>query len=243
MSSNTKRYNEDTIFTSEKLDKLDELEKSVKNLTTNNSEYYESNTVTASVAQGDLTHNKETITHTSNGNKTVTRTGNGIFKHKLLSNRNIPVLPPELNPSIDKSIALILLASQRLLAPVMKEGVADAVSGSAWVNMTPRQLIQTGVERSTPGNIRNAVNVVEPPSPVLIGIVSTYPPCGLNKRAIRLQINGNPLPPDWSDKPKTWTLLLMESCLMISILRPVLAGQSITNSPMVPVVTSARAVG
>ena len=35
-------------------------------------------------------------------------------------------------------------------------------------------------DRSTPGDIRHAVSVVEPPSPVLIGTVSTSSPCGLN---------------------------------------------------------------
>ena len=38
---NTQRYIENAIFTSEKLDKLDELADAVKDLTTNDTEYYE----------------------------------------------------------------------------------------------------------------------------------------------------------------------------------------------------------
>ena len=64
----------------QKLDKLDKLVDAVKYSTTNNSEYYESNTVTASDAQGDPTHNLETVTQTSNGNETVTHTSNRNFE-------------------------------------------------------------------------------------------------------------------------------------------------------------------
>ena len=64
--------------------------------------------------------------------------------------------------------------------PVMKEVVADAVSGGTWVNRNPQQVSSTGINGSTPGDIRYSISIVEPPSPVLIGIVSTYSPCGLN---------------------------------------------------------------
>ena len=47
------------IFTSEKLDKSDELVDSVKNLTINDAKFYESNTATASDAQCNLTSNPE----------------------------------------------------------------------------------------------------------------------------------------------------------------------------------------
>ena len=60
-ASNTKRENTNTIFTSEKLDKLDKLVDVVKNLTTKDAEYYESNTATASNTQGNLTHNTEKL--------------------------------------------------------------------------------------------------------------------------------------------------------------------------------------
>ena len=66
--SNTQRYNANTIFTSDKLDKPDERVDVVNNLTINDAKYYESNTATASDAKGDLARNPETVTHTSNWN-------------------------------------------------------------------------------------------------------------------------------------------------------------------------------
>ena len=124
--SNTQRENKYAIFTSEKLDKLDELVDPVKNLIINDAENYESNTATVRDAQGDLTRNPEKITHTINGNETVIHTSNGGFEQKLLSNRTIPVLPLSMNPGIDQGIAPILLAPQTLLMPATKEVVADA---------------------------------------------------------------------------------------------------------------------
>ena len=57
LASNTPRDNANAIFTNEKIDKLDELVDEVKNLTTNDAKYYESNTATASDAQCHLTGN------------------------------------------------------------------------------------------------------------------------------------------------------------------------------------------
>ena len=59
---------------------MDKLVNAVENLTINTTNYYESNTATASDAQGVLTHNPETVTHTSNDNETVTHTRNGNFE-------------------------------------------------------------------------------------------------------------------------------------------------------------------
>ena len=69
---------------------------------------------------------------------------------------------------------------QTLLAPTTKEVVVDAASGGAWVNRTLRQVIKTGVNGSTSGDIHNSISVIELSWPVLNGIVVTYPPCGLN---------------------------------------------------------------
>ena len=123
---NTQRENINTIFTSEKLDNLDKLVEAVKKLTINYAKYYESNTAAASDAQGNLTHNLETVNHTSNGK----------FEQKLLSYRTIPIFPPPENPGIDKGIADSRLVPQTLLMPVMKEIVADAASGGAWIHRT-----------------------------------------------------------------------------------------------------------
>ena len=65
--SNTQRENVNAIFTSEKLDKLDELVDAVKRLTINDAKYYELNTATVSDSQSDLTCNPDTFTHTNNG--------------------------------------------------------------------------------------------------------------------------------------------------------------------------------
>ena len=66
------------IFTSEKLEKLDDLVITINNLTINDGEY-ELNTAIASNSQGDLTINPEKFTHTRNG----------ILNKTLLSCRNI----------------------------------------------------------------------------------------------------------------------------------------------------------
>ena len=66
-TSDTQRDNANTIFTSEKLDKLNDLADTLKDLAINDAKYYESYTATTSDARGDLTHNPKTVTHTSNG--------------------------------------------------------------------------------------------------------------------------------------------------------------------------------
>ena len=82
---NTQRDNANITFTSENIDKSDELVDEINNLTINNARYYESNTATASDAQGDLTRNMQTVNHTIIGNETVTHTSNGNFEKIELS--------------------------------------------------------------------------------------------------------------------------------------------------------------
>ena len=65
LSSSSQRENADAIFKSEKLDKLDELVNAINNLTINNARY-ELNKAIAVDAQGNLTSNPDTGTHTSN---------------------------------------------------------------------------------------------------------------------------------------------------------------------------------
>ena len=168
--SNTQRENINAIFTSENLDELEELVDTVNNLIINDSEYYESNTATASDTQGNLTHNPETVTHTININ----------FEQKILSYQNIPVLPPPTNPGIYQGVGPIIFAPQMLLTPATKEVIADTASGGELVNRTPWQVIRMGVNGITPGNIHNDIGIIEPSSPVLIGIVETSSSCGLN---------------------------------------------------------------
>ena len=53
---NTQRENANTIFTNEKLDKSDKVVDTLKDLTINDSKYYESDTVTGGDTQSDPTH-------------------------------------------------------------------------------------------------------------------------------------------------------------------------------------------
>ena len=64
---------------------MDNLEDTLKDLTINDAKYYEPNTATKIDAQGDLTHNAETVIHTINGNETVTHISNRDFAQKLLN--------------------------------------------------------------------------------------------------------------------------------------------------------------
>ena len=81
----------------------------------------------------------------------------------------------------DQRIAPMLVAPKMLLTPAMKTAIVDAALVSAWVNRTPRLVIRMGVDGRTPGNIGHAVSIKHAPSPDLIGIFGTYPPCGLNR--------------------------------------------------------------
>ena len=76
---NTQRNNVNTILTSEKLDKSDELAETLKYLTINDAEYYVSDSANANDTKGDLTSDLKTVTHTSDGKKRkVTDIRNGI---------------------------------------------------------------------------------------------------------------------------------------------------------------------
>ena len=89
-------------------------------------------------------------------------------------------LPLPTNPGIDQGIVVIKLTPQMILTPATKEIVADAASGGAWTSRNTWRVSRTDVNRITPGNIGNAIGIIETPSPVIIGIIGTFPPCGLN---------------------------------------------------------------
>ena len=65
-ASSSQKENLNAIFTSEKIEKSDNLVNAVKNMTINNSGY-ELNIATTSDTQGNLTSDTYTVTHTSNG--------------------------------------------------------------------------------------------------------------------------------------------------------------------------------
>ena len=83
--------------------------------------------------------------------------------------------------------------------PVTKWVAVNAALGSTWVNMTSRQLSQTGVDGSTPGNICNVFNIEHASSPVLIGIDGTSPTCGLIG-SLQFLNEWHSSSPDWSGK-------------------------------------------
>ena len=114
--------------------------------------------------------------------KTVTCTSNRNFEQNLLSNQTLPVFFPTKNPMIDDIIAPIGRASQTLSIPPKKEVIVDAACGGMWVNQNLRQVIRTGVDGSTPGDVCNFIRIKHAPSPVLIGSMTTSPPCGLSRR-------------------------------------------------------------
>ena len=165
-ASSAQIENANAIFTSENLDKSGELVDAVNNLTINYAKCYESNTATASGAQGDLTSNPETVTHASSG----------IFEKKLLSFRTIHVLTMPTNPGI----AAIILTTQTLLTPATKEIISDTAVVSTCMSRTVWQVSRTGVDRSTPGDSGNVIGIVETSSPDLIGIIGTASTCGIN---------------------------------------------------------------
>ena len=130
-TSNTQRENANVIFTSEKLDKSDELEDRLKDLTINDATCYVSKSATTSDTQGDLTCDTNTVTHTSNVKEKIVDTSNRNFEQQLLSNRTLPLFVPMMNLRIDNRIALIGGVSQTLSTDGTKEVVADTVCGGA----------------------------------------------------------------------------------------------------------------
>ena len=89
------------------------------------------------------------------------------------TNREVSALPLLTNP--------IILAPQTLMMPAAKKIFTNAASGNAWTNRALRQIIRTGVNRTTLGNISHDCGISETSSPALIGIIgTTVRPCGLN---------------------------------------------------------------
>ena len=134
-ASSSQRENPNAIFTSKNMEKLDKLFNKINYLTINESRY-ELNTATVSGAQGDLTINLDTVTHTSNG----------ISDQKLLSCWTIgevSIFTPQMKPTLR-------LMPQNLLTPTVKEIFMNATSGNAWTNRTPRRISRTGVDGSIP---------------------------------------------------------------------------------------------
>ena len=69
------------ILTSEKLDKSDDLEETLKDLKINDADYYESDSANGNDAKGDPESDPKTVNHTSDGKKRkVADTSNRILQ-------------------------------------------------------------------------------------------------------------------------------------------------------------------
>ena len=93
------------ILTSDKLDKLDALAETLKELTITNAGYYVSDSVNANGKRGDPARYMKTATHTSDRKKRkVMDTSNGYLQQKLLSNRNLQIVTTTMDPRIGNMI-------------------------------------------------------------------------------------------------------------------------------------------
>ena len=81
-TSNTQRESVNAIIPSEKLNKYDNLEDTLNNLTINNAEYYLSSSSTTNDTKSDRASNPKKVTCTSDGEGKFTETRNGIIKVK-----------------------------------------------------------------------------------------------------------------------------------------------------------------
>ena len=133
-------------------------------------------------------------------------------------------------------------ASQTISTPATKEVVAHAACGGTWINRTPRQVSHTGVDRSTTGNVFNAVFVKHATSPVLIISVTTSPPCVLSG-SLQIAEKRQSISPDLGENTKNLDAVVDENFPIIWILRQFSARQSVTNSLTFPAMTFTCTVG
>ena len=103
---NTQRENENTILTSEKIDKSDALVETLKWLAINEAGYYESDLVNSNDAKFDPASDPKISTCTSDGKKIkVTDTSNGYLQQKVLSNWTLLIINTMMDPRVDGGFA------------------------------------------------------------------------------------------------------------------------------------------
>ena len=119
-ASNTQRDNANTILTSEKLDKLYNLEETLKYLTINYDEYYISNSANINDANAILQAiPKQLLTLVKNRERLQTP-ATELLKY-LLRNRTFSVVLQTMNPRIDYRIVMIGGASHMISTPATEE--------------------------------------------------------------------------------------------------------------------------
>ena len=108
-------------MTSEKLDKLDELEETLKDFIINDAEYYVSDSANVNDAKGNPASDLKTFTYTSDGKKiNITDISNAIFQQALLSNRTLPIVTTTMDPSINDRIVTCDGSPHTLAMPTTK---------------------------------------------------------------------------------------------------------------------------
>ena len=98
----------------------------MKDLTTNNTEYYVSKSATANDSKCYPTSNPKTVTHTSGGEGKVKDISKGILKQTLLSDWTLSVVVLTMDPMIEYRIAKIVGASHTLLKTATKKFISNA---------------------------------------------------------------------------------------------------------------------
>ena len=126
---NTQGENGNAILTSERLNNLDALSETLKGLTINNVEYYESD---KNDAKGDPSRDPKEDTHTSDGKKRkVTDTSNRNLQQKLLSNWTLLIITTTIDPQIPDGFATCGGIPYALSKPTTKGVVIDVTRSSA----------------------------------------------------------------------------------------------------------------
>ena len=140
-TSNTQRDDSNVILTSKKLDKSDDLEETLNDLTVNDYVYYVSDSANANDTIGDPGSNPKIVPHNGDGKiKNVMDTRNRILQQALLSNRILPILTTKINPRIDNSIATCGGTPHTLAMPRTKGLIIETVRSGVQVNWTPRHV-------------------------------------------------------------------------------------------------------
>ena len=159
-TSNTQKDNANAILKNEKLlDKLDALAEASNFFTINDAGYYESDSENAKNSKGDPVSNLKTVINTSDGKKgKAMDTSNIYLQPKLLSNRTLPIITTTMNPQIDDWIATCSGTPHTTVTPLTKEVITDAACSSARVIRSPRHVIRTSRDGTTPGDTLHAVS-------------------------------------------------------------------------------------
>ena len=178
-TSNTQRENENTIFTSEKLDKSNALAETLKGFTINNAGYYESESANANDLKVDPVSDPKTFIHTSDRKKRkVTDTSSRYFQKNMLIKWTLLINITMMDPRIYNRDATCGESPHKLVTHLTTEVITNTKLSSAQFLWTPRHVSRTGRYITAPGNTAHAVMCPWDNSPVLIGGIGVPPIIG-----------------------------------------------------------------